>query len=147
MTLIKSESGLSLTPEKEAANSLIRHGIIDHLEFLGYEVTANKGLHSVTHPRKHAFSFFSIQPDVLSFYMKFGATDYALQAKTDFYEFINSLNYTSFVSHFSLNAEFDIISHLAYVGEYNKITFARTLEFWELDILALMKHESSRDFV
>ena len=136
-----------LSPETENLNVPIIHAIVNHLEFLGYEVAINDPLGQVFHPRKFNFSFYRAQVDIVTFVVLLPSKEYGRVMQEDFYRFINAVNESDFVGHFSITEDFDIMAKFAYVGNYNKATFARMFELWEVDIGSLLNYTESADFV
>lgn len=104
----------------------------DHLEFLGYELDRQENSIYAMHPDKPNMFLRPVSLGVVvSTY--YNVTDAAQENRSEYLEYINTLNRKSYLLMFFANEENHFNMLATYCGEYSKVSFGRFLSAWYSD--------------
>ncbi|HVT01118.1 MAG TPA: zinc ribbon domain-containing protein [Patescibacteria group bacterium] len=124
--------------------------IIDHLEFLGYEI--NKLELTAGNPQRYSAIHKGSKPNLLfntitdigtSFVTIYNVNEEKIKKNhKDFLETINRMNYQALFCNFSTSPEMNsFVCGAMYLGKYSKKQFADFLDLYESDIQGRLKTE------
>src|SRR5262245_23976630 len=118
-------------------NSEVLKPYIEHLEFLGYEVSPvgeeKKFFKAKGSPTRWSFVFFLLRGAIF-FTVSFGCTDKAKESTCDILKFANNLNGKFFVCRAVVDKDNDINIEARFVREYSKREFGVFIDDIESEI-------------
>jgi hypothetical protein len=107
--------------------------VIQHLEFLGYEVEADEKRALCRHQKKVNIRVRNFAGGVL-FTGIFGCQDYAKSHRADYLDIINTLNAQAAVVRVYADEDTDFIIEAWHPDEYDRQRFGLFMELWDRDI-------------
>ena len=123
-------------PQAENMDQVMHVTLLDqigkHLQFLGYEIMdQEKGFFAnhISKPRFHVLPYF----DGLLFSCTFTMGENARANQFAYLNLINGGNRHAAVSRFYANDDNSLVHECFFLGEYNRVQFARFFEMWERD--------------
>ncbi len=120
--------------------------IVNHLEFLGYEVEKEDGWAGARHARKLNFCFKECNGGVLLSGL-YSSNDFAKDNKGDYLNYINLLNRQATIARISADDKGSIWFEAWFPGMYEKKQFANFMDLWDFDtgeLLSRSEPETTR---
>jgi hypothetical protein len=111
--------------------------IVNHLQFLGYEITQKDELRLATHPQKMNVMLRAFKGGIL-FTSINSCEDRARSDKIGYLSFINSLNNQASVARFYADKDSDFYIEAWYPDSYDRNKFGIFLDAWETDTVTLL---------
>ena len=105
---------------------------INHLEFLGYDVSDNDERLRVTHAQNLNFSLKKFRGGVLITTF-FGGSEYGKNNRGSFLALVNKLNQGAVVARYYVDSDGDMVIEGYCPGEYNKKTFSAFLDAFNFE--------------
>ena len=107
--------------------------IANHLQFLGYEVTAEANMTRATHPTRFNFFMRPYAGGIL-FTTIFGCSENAKQDRLGYLDILNSLNNGAAVARFYADKDSDLLIEAWHPEYYERVQFGAFIEAWDRDI-------------
>ncbi len=141
--------GYKVEKEENLTASDIPKKMLDHLEFLGYEIEkiGSDDKHQrylAKHDNRGNLAFNSVIPGGISFVCFYNLNKVKIEKdKTGILEIINRMNNQGLFCSFSLSPDFNsLVCASLYYGEYDKKWFANFLDIFENDIQGRLRAEN-----
>ena len=118
-----------------SANTLDQ--IVNHLQFLGYEISQENNITRAKHPKKMSVVIRDYKGGIL-FASYNVSKDSAKSDKAGFLKFLNLLNANATVARFYADKDFDLCIEAWYPNFYEKENFGVFFEAWGTDSWTLL---------
>ncbi|HHS97095.1 MAG TPA: hypothetical protein ENK08_04240 [Chloroflexi bacterium] len=106
--------------------------VVEHLEYLGYEVEQDGEVYRARHTSKWDLVVRDYKGGVL-IVTWLGTNEYAKQERLEYLEFINGLNGKAAVARFYADEDMDLVMEAFFGGEYDRVRFGEFMESWDED--------------
>lgn len=125
MFSLSTQQAVAAPPEKSQE-------IMEHLEFMGYEVSANTKKIKAQHNEHLNINIKKYRGGML-ITAYFGGSDYAKKNLPEFYKTLNKLNKQAASARYYIDSDTDLVLEAYYPGEYNKKNFSAFINAFNLE--------------